>query len=171
MLIRPLDPISDRAGVDSFFQEASDYITVERGPGYHPEVTQEFFTDAPPGCDPAASLRLGLFAGTQLTAVGEAGFGYPEADDAYIGLMIVSPNARGKGAGPRLLSHIENEARTRACKAIYLAVLEANPRGRAFWERMGFTTMLTGRPVTLGSKTQMARRMGKSLRPSALAQD
>ncbi len=163
MLIRPLDPTSDRTLVAAFFREASDYIAVERGPGEHPEVTQEFFTDAPPGCDPAASLRLGLFDGARLIALAETSFGYPEADDAFIGLMIVSPAARGTGAGPRLLNHIEAAARTRASKALCLAVLEANPRGRAFWERMGFITLLMGRPVTLGSRTQMARRMGKNL--------
>lgn len=163
MMIRRLDPLSDRALVDAFFQEAADYIAIERGEGPGPEVTDEFFTDAPPGCDPAESLRLGLFDGARLIALAETGFGYPTRDDAFLGLMIVAPAARGTGAGPRLLAHIETEARARACKALYLAVLEANPRGRAFWERAGFTTMLTDRPVTLGSKTQMARRMGKDL--------
>ena len=58
----------------------------------------------------------------------------------------MSPAARGTGAGPRLLRHIEGAARS-----------------RAFWEREGFTTVLTDSPVTLGSRTQMARRMGKAL--------
>lgn len=163
MTIRTLHPDHDRALVDAFFLEVSDYIMIERGEAPGPEVTDEFFTDAPPGCDPAASLRLGLFDGLQLIAVAEVGFGYPEPDDSYLGLMIVSPAARGTGAGARLLRHVEGEARTRACKALYIAVLEANPRGRAFWEREGFATVLTDRPVTLGSKTQMARRMGKML--------
>lgn len=163
MMIRALHPTDDRTLVDAFFQEASDYITIERGAGPGPEVTEEFFTDAPPGCDPATSLRLGLFDGPRLIALAEAGFGFPEPGDAYLGLMVVSPAARGTGAGPRLLRHIEGAARSRACRALYLAVLEANPRGRAFWEREGFTTVLTDSPVTLGSRTQMARRMGKAL--------
>jgi len=72
MMIRRLDPSSDRALVDAFFQEAADYIAIERGEGPGPEVTDEFFTDAPPGCDPAASLRLGLFDGVRLIALAEA---------------------------------------------------------------------------------------------------
>lgn len=163
MTIRTLDPALDRARVDAFFRNASDYILIERGTPPGPEVTEEFFTDAPPGCDPAASLRLGLFEGAALVAVAEAGFGFPDPDAAYLGLMIVAPDARGRGAGVRLLRHIEREARAQGCKALFLAVLEANPRGRAFWEREGFTTRLTDRPVTLGAKTQMARRMGKAL--------
>lgn len=163
MLIRRLDPVTDRARVDAFFHEAADYIRVERGADPGPGVTEEFFTDAPPGCDPAHSLREGLFDGARLIALAETAFGYPEPDDAYLGLMIVTPSARGTGAGPLFLRHIEAEARARRCKALLLAVLEANPRGRAFWERAGFATLLTDRPVTIGQKTQMARRMGKAL--------
>lgn len=163
MIIRTLHPLEDRARVDAFFQEATDYVTVERGEAPGPEVTAEFFDDTPPGCDPAASLRLGLFDEDRLIALAETGFGFPEQDDAYLGLMVVTPAARGRGAGPRLLRHIEGAARNRRCKALYLAVLDANPRGRAFWEREGFVTVLTDRPVTLGTKTQMARRMGKTL--------
>lgn len=149
--------------VEAFFDAVTDYILIERDTPPGPEVTDEFFTDAPPGCDPASSLRLGLFHGDQLTAIAEVGFGYPEPDDAYLGLLIVVPDHRGTGAGADLLRHVEAEARARGCKALFLAVLEANPRGRAFWEREGFTTLLTDRPVTLGQKTQMARRMAKPL--------
>lgn len=163
MLIRALDPVADRALVDAFFHEAADYVRVERGTDPGPEVTEDYFTEAPPGCDPARSLREGLFDGPRLIAIAETAFGYPEPADAYLGLMIAAPSARGRGAGARFLRHIEAEARARGCPNLYLAVLEANPRGRAFWEREGFATVLTDRPVTLGQKTQMARRMGKVL--------
>jgi GNAT superfamily N-acetyltransferase len=162
-MIRTLDPTTDRALVDALFQDTSDYVLIERGEPPGPEVTEEFFTDAPPGCDPGQSLRLGLFDGDGLAAIAECGFGFPEADDAYLGLMIVAPGHRGRGIGARFLRHVEAEARARGCKMLYLAVLEANPRGRAFWEREGFRTILTDRPVTLGAKTQMARRMAKRL--------
>lgn len=91
MHIRPLDPVSDRALVDAFFVEATDYILLERDEPPGPDVTEEFFTDTPPGCDPATSLRIGLFKDGHLIAVGETAFGYPEPHDAYLGLMIVSP--------------------------------------------------------------------------------
>ncbi len=163
MHIRPLDPVSDRALVDAFFVEATDYILLERDEPPGPDVTEEFFTDTPPGCDPATSLRIGLFKDGHLIAVGETAFGYPEAHDAYLGLMIVSPRARGTGAGSFLLRHIEAEALARQKKNLYLAVLDANPRGQSFWEREGFAIAATDRPVTLGAKTQTAKRMVKAL--------
>ena len=161
-MIRPLDPVTDRAAVEAFFSACAAYIRLERDAGPGPEVTEEFFTDTPPGCDAAQNLRLGLFAGS-LIGVADMAFGYPTADDAYIGLMMISPAARGLGAGQTLLRHLESAARARAAHTLYLGVLDANPRGRAFWEREGFTLALPNRPVTLGGKTQIAHRLGKAL--------
>ena len=163
MIIRPLDPTTDRAAVDAVFQAASDCISLERGEKPGPDLTQEFFTAAPPGCDPAAALRLGLFDQAHLIGVAETGFGFPAPDDAFLGLMVLVPSARGKGAGHRFLQHIEAEARRRGAKNLFLAVLDENPRGQAFWRRQGFTVRLTGRPVTLGAKSHLASRMGKAL--------
>lgn len=163
MLIRALDPVTDRASVRALFDAAADYILLERGTPPDDSVVEEFFTDAPPGADPAASLRLGLFDGPALVAIAEMGWNYPGPTDAYLGLLIVAPAARGQGAGPRLLRHLESGARARGKTAMYLAVLDANPRGRAFWDREGFRLALPDRQVTLGRKTQIAHRLGKPL--------
>ena len=172
--IRPLHPQTDRPLVEAFFQSSADYIQLERGEAPSPLVTEEYFTDAPPGCDPAKSLRLGLFNtalfdpapnSTALIALAEMGFGYPTATDAYLGLMMVAPAARGTGAGRFLLRHLEQAARQNHMQNLYLGVLDANPRGRAFWQREGFTLALANRPITLGQKTQLAHRLVKPLTP------
>ena len=163
--IRPLDPTNDRARVDAFFTAAQDYVILERDEPPGPEVTHEFFTQTPPGVDPSASQRLGLFDGDHLQALVEMSFGFPEADSAYIGLLIALPAARGTGAGTALLRACEAIARQRGAREIFMAVLDANPKGRAFWEREGFRVRLADRPVTLGTKTQIAHRLGKTLPP------
>lgn len=161
--IRPLDPITDHARVEAFFTAAQDYVILERAAPPGPEVTEEFFSQAPPGVDPAASQRLGLFDGDTLQALVEMSFGFPEATSAYIGLLIALPSARGTGAGTALLRRCEEIARNRGATEIFMAVLDANPKGRAFWEREGFRLRLADREVTLGSKTQIAHRLGKAL--------
>ena len=163
--IRPLDPTTDRARVEAFFTAAQDYVILERDEPPGPEVTDEFFTQTPPGVDPSASQRLGLFDGDHLQALVEMSFGFPEADSAYIGLLIALPAARGTGAGTALLRACEAIARQRGAREIFMAVLDANPKGRAFWEREGFRVRLADRPVTLGTKTQIAHRLGKTLPP------
>jgi GNAT superfamily N-acetyltransferase len=59
--------------------------------------------------------------------------------------MILAPQARSAGQGAAFFAHVEGLARARACPNLYLAVLEANPRGRAFWDRMGFAATGTFR--------------------------
>jgi GNAT superfamily N-acetyltransferase len=162
MQIRNLDPQTDRAMVDAFFLACADYVRLERDADPGPEVTEEFFAEAPPGCDPAHSLRLGLFD-CDLIGIAELAFGYPAAADAYIGLMMIAPSARRTGAGTFLLRHLEGAARARGMQALFLGVLDANPRGRAFWKREGFNLTSFSGPITLGAKTQLAHRMGKSL--------
>lgn len=163
MMIRALSPHSDRAAVARLFDAIADYVHIERDAAPDAQAVEEFFTDAPPGCDPALSHRLGLFDAGELIALAEMAMGYPEADDAYIGFLAVAATARGKGAGAHLLGHLEARARAAGAHRLYLAVLDANPRGRAFWEREGFAPTGFSRDVTLGAKTQLAHRLVKGL--------
>lgn len=164
-VIRRLDPDHDRAAVAQFFDAAADYIWLERGVAPGPEVTAEFFTDTPPGCDPAASHRLGLAATADgpLLGLADLAFGYPDATAAFLGLMLLRPEARGRGLGRRFLQHLEATARDSGANTLFLAVLDENPRAMAFWHREGFTVRLTGRPVRLGAKSHTASRLAKPL--------
>lgn len=103
---------------------------------------EAFFTNAPPGCDPAASLRLGFFEHDLLVGVAELAFGFPEPEDAYLGLMLFDPAAQGRGLGPAFLAEVERLARTKGCPRLLLAVLEENTAGWRFWRQKGFS--LTG---------------------------
>lgn len=166
-MIRPLDALADRALVEGFWPAVADYIRLERGaepgPALARALTEDYFTQAPPGIDPATGLRLGLFEGAQLVGIAELAFGYPEPADAYLGLMLLAADRRGRGAGRALLQTVEEAARARTAARLYLAVLDANPRGRAFWEREGFRLHEAGRSVTLSGKTQGACRLVKPL--------
>lgn len=159
--IRPLDPRTDLAAVIAAYLDAADYWTLaDRRP---PDAAKAaaFFTDSPPGCDPALSHRLGLFVDGDLSGVAELSFGFPDPGDAYLGSMILAPRARGRGYGRALLAHVEALARHATAPRLCLAVLEENPRGRAFWERHGFrATGLSGRDPDTG---HILHRMAKPL--------
>lgn len=137
MFIRTLDP-SEAPQVARFYAEAPDYWLLAEGRCDPAAQAQDFFSDAPPGCDPARSHRLGLFLEQRLSGVAEVSYGFPEASDAYLGLMILGPWSQGAGHGRAFLHEAERLARQRGAGRLYLAVLDANPRGRAFWEREGF---------------------------------
>jgi ribosomal protein S18 acetylase RimI-like enzyme len=163
MLIRSLDATRDHARVMAFLHNAADYIRLERGADPSPEVAHEFFTDCPPGCDPAQSVRLGVFTHGQLVAITEMAMGYPDAQTAYLGFLLIAPQARGRRLGTYALHYLQSRARGMGATAICLGVLEANPRGRAFWQREGFQDTGISGNVTLGAKVQLAYRLKKLL--------
>lgn len=162
--IRNLDPVADREVVADLFARAADHVWLERGEAPDAALANKFFTDAPPGADPAQSLRLGLVqAPDGLAGIAEVGFGYPEPGDAYLGRMLLAPDQRGQGQGRAFLAHVEAAARAAGARRLFIAVLHANPRARAFWEDKGFAVALDNRPTTLGRKTHLATRMVKPL--------
>jgi hypothetical protein len=100
LTLRALNPAFDLPAVRTFYGEASDYwLLADRRP---PDAAKAaaFFTDAPPGCNPAVSHRLGLFPeNARMGGVAVLSFGFPEAFDAYIDLLLIAPYLRGQGHG------------------------------------------------------------------------
>ncbi|MEI6798581.1 MAG: GNAT family N-acetyltransferase [Pseudomonadota bacterium] len=135
-LIRPLDPLHDRAAVAALLAQAADYYQLWLGHDPDDAQVDEVFTACPPNCDPARSHRLGLFLDDHLSGVAELSFGFPQPEDAYLGLMILAPSARGQGHGAAFTAHIQTLAHP--SPRLYLGVLQANTRGHAFWARQGF---------------------------------
>lgn len=163
MLIRPLDPGLDLTALIELYREAADYWILAEGKIDPAQKAAEFFTDCPPNCDPAASHRLGLFADGHLGGVAELSFGFPEPQDAYLGLMLLAPRVRGVGAGQTFFTHVETLARAAKAPRLYLAVLEANPRGRTFWERMGFRATNLSRVDNDAGLNHIVHRLVKPL--------
>jgi GNAT superfamily N-acetyltransferase len=61
-----------------------------------------------------------------------------ERNQWYMGLMILDPSERGQNLGRRTAEHVFAQARSEGGTLIRIAVLDANPRGRKFWEGLGF---------------------------------
>ncbi len=158
-MIRALHPETDLAAVAACLDEAADYWLLADGVPPGPAAAAEFFTDGPPDHDPARQRHLGLFLDDRLSGLAELSFGFPAATDAYLGLMILTPRLRGQGHGAGFLAHVETLARDAGATALYLAVIEANPRGRAFWQRHGFVP--TG--VTRSDSRNTTHRLVKPL--------
>ncbi len=162
-MIRTLDPRQDAEALLGLYRRAADYLDLESGRVPEASLVDEFFQDAPPGSDPSRSLKLGLWENGELQGAADLAFDYPEPLDAYLGLMLLARDARGRGLGRRFLAHVEEAARARGATRLLLAVLDANPRGRAFWEGQGFGRPKAFPPVALGSRTHVRIRLEKPL--------
>jgi hypothetical protein len=55
------------------------------------------------------------------------------------------------------------------CGELFVAVLAPNIRGRAFWERMGFTYELSSDPITTGVATHIRNRLSLDLKTAQTA--
>ncbi|TNC50130.1 GNAT family N-acetyltransferase [Rubellimicrobium rubrum] len=162
-MIRPLHPGTDQDAVLDLYARASDYLDLESGRVPTLAMVEEFFSDAPPGGNPSKSLKLGLFNEERLLGLADLAFGYPNPTDAYLGLMMLAADARGRGLGRIFLRHVEAAARERGAVRLLLAVLEANPRGRAFWEVQGFGAPKVFAATRIGERTHVRIRLEKPL--------
>lgn len=127
------------------------------------DLVEEYSTDAAPGTDASTSLKLGFFGEDRLLGITDLAFGYPGADDAHLGLMMLAREARGRGLGRRFLRPVGDAARERGATRLLLAVLEANPRGWAFWEQEGFGSPNVFPPAQIGRRTHVRIRLEKQL--------
>lgn len=163
MELRKLDPARHAALVAGLFFRANDHVRLTEGVDAGPSQVAGFFKGVPPGCDIGQSVKVGLFEGETLLGIADMAFGFPEAGDGYIGLMLFAPEARGQGFGKALLALLEEEARARGTERLFAGVVQANAPARAFWLREGFLPVKTLGPVKVGALSHMVDRMGKTL--------
>jgi GNAT superfamily N-acetyltransferase len=57
---------------------------------------------------------------------------------AYVEILVVAPEAEGRGVGRALLRHIEGWARAHRCREVVLDVFAGNTDAHAFYERCGY---------------------------------
>ena len=137
-----LDPEADHARLMDLARRAVDYVRLESAREPDDAWVYETTRDAPPQVPPEDVLLFGLERADG-TLAGWLGAlrGFYAPGEWYVGLLLLDPAARGQGEGARLFGHLREMARAEGARLLRIAVLEANPRGRRFWEREGFTRL------------------------------
>ena len=137
-----LDPEADHARLMDLALRAADYARLESGREPDDGWVRETTRDAPPGVPPEDVLLFGLEREDgALSGWLGALRGFYAPGEWYVGLLLLDPAARGQGEGARLFGHLRDMARADGARLLRIAVLEANPRARRFWEREGFTRL------------------------------
>jgi GNAT superfamily N-acetyltransferase len=113
------------------------------------EAFEPFRSEYTPGgfADTTASVevvRERLLTGKiWLAFVGDEAVGtvtaLPEEDRVYIRSMAVTPHAQGRGIGQRLLDSLEQDARERGFKKLYLYTTFVLPGAQPLYEKNGFS--------------------------------
>ncbi|MEV6411858.1 GNAT family N-acetyltransferase [Kribbella sp. NPDC051718] len=148
---------------------------IESDPGYTERVTgyppgpadaQGLLMMRPEGLHAEQKKVLGLWDGVQLVAVVDLLRGYPNERTAFIGLLEVHGEHRGKGAGAAAYQGVEeyvgrewSEIRT-----LRLAVVDTNAaEAQGFWERLGFGQTGEVKPYRYDKLESLTRLYEKQL--------
>lgn len=147
----------------ALLRRCRDYATLERGRGYDGADLAEIMAAGLCGGAIGEGLRLVLEGEGGLDGVALLEFGFPHPRDAYVTLLMLAPEARGQGHGARLLALLVDEARARGCPVVHTSVIDANPRGLAFWAREGFAVVWTAPPTPIGCRRHVYHRLRLTL--------
>lgn len=90
---------------------------------------------AHPGAEVLLARSEGRLAGIVITLAHHPD---PADPDPWIGLLMVDTGLQRQGYGRRLASLVEDRFRAAGRSAVRLAVLDANPKGLAFWTALGY---------------------------------
>ena len=129
---------SDLEDLQALFERCEDYFLLhEDRPPTATEARDEW--DAVPEATPRDHKHVvGLFT-DGLAGVVEVVRDWPRAGTWNIGLLLLDPTARGRGAGQEVVAAVDVRALAGAAATLRISVDPANTGGLRFWERLGFT--------------------------------
>ncbi|MCA9797727.1 MAG: GNAT family N-acetyltransferase [Candidatus Eremiobacteraeota bacterium] len=134
--------LSDQyAQVMALFERAPAYFQLAEGRGPTCEDARQLLDETPPATPPEQKFVWGLEQ-DGLHGCLDLVRGYPDAETAFLGLLLVAEDRRGLGLGRRAVEFALETARAWQCRRIRLGVLQANTAGLEFWQRFEF--VLTG---------------------------
>ncbi|MEP3347233.1 MAG: GNAT family N-acetyltransferase [Litoreibacter sp.] len=138
--IIPLNAQDDFVRVRDLCERASDYVMLEEGHPPDDAYVTRTLNEAPPVCGPDDIFLRGIEREDgSLAGIATSIRHFYEHGEWYMGLLMLDPKERGGGLGRKVAQHVIDEACDDGAPCIRIAVLDANTRGRKFWESLGFT--------------------------------
>lgn len=138
-------------------EKCSDYLTFQDEEPVKPSAANDLFNTKPDGVEDNAKVLLGIFTDQkQLVGIFDLIKGYSGPRTLSLGLMLLDPSSRGKGAGNKAYKLLEEWVITQQFDKVRLGVLFGNEKGLKFWKSMGY--IRTGEV-----KTQMRPNLSKKV--------
>ncbi|WP_445633675.1 N-acetyltransferase [Nostoc sp. DSM 114161] len=147
-----LDP-SDEKILQHLFEQCTDYAIMTDGHPPLPSAAAEEFLALPEGKTIEDKFIFGLFTpDDNLIGMLESIRHYPDNKSWWIGLMMLAPEHRTKGLGSQFYQAYESWVAQQQAQYVFLAVLEENQLGFAFWQKQGFEVIRIAPPQQFGNK-------------------
>lgn len=132
---------ADLASLQDLHERCADFITLVYGAAPGADAARELLEDAPSGHPADRKRVLGLRQGGALVGVVELLIDYPEPCAWYLGLLMLAPEARGRGLGGRVVDAVLAWIAEEGGRVVRLAVQTQNASALRFWTRKGFQAL------------------------------
>ena len=104
------------------------------------ESLTEVITTLPDGTSPGSKYFVGFYNDDDvLVAVMDLITGYPEADDAFVGWLMVDGEMQGRGIGSDIFADVRAAMKAAGYDYMALAVVKENEEALRFWKGEGFS--------------------------------
>lgn len=120
-------------------ENATDYFQRSTGTGPTESEAISLLEAIPPGLSEEDKYVFGFYIGNRLIGCADVVRAWPEEDIAYVGLILLVDECRGRGFGRKIFQLIESEVRSWSeVRKMRLAVLKTNDITEPFFKKMGF---------------------------------
>jgi RimJ/RimL family protein N-acetyltransferase len=130
----------EMASLQRVLQGAPAYFETVTGLPAGNAEAQSTFTALPPGKDYDDKFVWGLYAGDGMIGCADVIRGYPEAEKAIIGLLLLAENWQRRGFGRAFALLLEQLiAGWSEIATLRIGVVNRNVGAIAFWHKLGYT--------------------------------
>lgn len=160
---RRLEP-NDEEVLQQLYEQCTDFAYLTDGHPPSPSAAREEFLAVPEGKSLQDKFMFGFFdVHNVLVGLIEAIRHYPDDRSWWVGLMMLTPQQRGKGLGSKFYKAFEGWVSAHKAQQVILSVIEENEQGFIFWKNIGFEVTRKTLPRQFGKKTHMLYVMTKTV--------
>jgi ribosomal protein S18 acetylase RimI-like enzyme len=149
---------TDLDALQALHLRCADFVEATTGHQPRDDEAARLLAGLPPGKTLADKQVLGVHRDGEMVGVVDLLHGYPGPTDWYVGLLLITPEARGNGLGTSVVDEIVKRVIAEGGRALHLVVREDNPRAVAFWRRRRFE-LIDRRIQDLGTKKNFVFKM------------
>lgn len=149
---KQLEP-DDADVLQPLYEQCTDFALLVDGHSPSASAARDEFLAVPEGKTVQDKFIFGLFdEHNVLLGMLETIRHYPDDQSWYVGLMMLTPEQRGKGLGSRFYRAFEQWVTTLGAQQVFLSVVEENQQGYRFWKKLGFEVTRKTPPKQFGNK-------------------
>ena len=131
------------AELQELLERCEDFEVLVTGHPPDPRAAADLLLEVPPDHPLRDKFVIGIWTDQGLTAAIDLMRDFPRPRVWYLGLLLLTPEARGSGFGARIVAALKPWIVSQDGRAIRLAVQDQNPGALRFWTRMGFAPVGT----------------------------